>query len=69
MLRLVNLDKEHTGINMANLLYNTLKDFKIEDSIITISYDNARNNDTLIKEFKRLLKVDIGDLSSFISGI
>ena len=39
---------------MANLLFNTLKDFKIEDSIIAITYNNTGNNNTLIREFRRL---------------
>ena len=41
---------KHTGANMALVLQTILKEYKIEDRILTITMDNASNNDKLVDE-------------------
>ena len=53
MLYLENLYKKHSGENLANSLISVLKRFNIENSIFSITRDNASNNDTLIQVYKK----------------
>ena len=55
-LRLMDLKKRHTGEYMASLLYKTLEDFNISKSILTITRDNASNNDTMIDDIDAKLR-------------
>ncbi|KAF9025515.1 hypothetical protein BDZ89DRAFT_915822, partial [Hymenopellis radicata] len=40
---------EHSGSNMADIVWETLKKFGIENRIIAFVMDNATNNDTMIE--------------------
>ncbi|KAF8157948.1 hypothetical protein B0H34DRAFT_634360, partial [Crassisporium funariophilum] len=40
---------EHTGENMADIVWATLKLYKIENKIIAFVMDNATNNDTMLR--------------------
>ena len=53
MLYLENLHKKHSGENLTNSLISVLKRFNIENSIFSITRDNASNNDTLIQVYKK----------------
>jgi len=52
----MDLKKRHTGEYMASLLYKTLEDFNISKSILTITRDNASNNDTMIDDIDAKLR-------------
>ena len=41
---------KHSGANMALVLENILKEYQIEDRILSITMDNASNNDKLVGE-------------------
>ena len=41
---------KHSGANMALVLESILKEYKIEDRILSITMDNASNNDKLLDE-------------------
>jgi hypothetical protein len=40
----------HTGENMADMLQKTLAELRIEHKLLTITADNAANNETLVSE-------------------
>jgi len=42
------LEGAHTGSNLADAVWETLKRYKIEDWIMAFMADNASNNDTMI---------------------
>ncbi|KAF9551879.1 hypothetical protein CPC08DRAFT_647470, partial [Agrocybe pediades] len=44
---------EHLGENMAEVVWQTLTTYRIEDRIITFVLDNTMNNGTMIEEIKR----------------
>jgi hypothetical protein len=52
------LNCQHTGENLARVLYNILKDFNIHTRLYCITTDNASNNTTLVKELEMLLRVN-----------
>ncbi|KAL4556692.1 hypothetical protein LXL04_034848 [Taraxacum kok-saghyz] len=45
----VHLLPPHRGLEISDNLYNCLKDWRIENKIFTISFDNASNNDSAVK--------------------
>ena len=51
LLRLCPLYKKHSGRNLFKVLLETLKDFNIDTNILTITCDNASNNNILIDLF------------------
>jgi hypothetical protein len=44
---------KHTGAKIALVLEEILKDYQIEKRILTVTLDNASNNDTLVEELIR----------------
>jgi len=58
LLDFCHLDCQHTGKNLARILYDILKDFNIQTRLYCITTDNAGNNGTLVGELERLLKND-----------
>jgi hypothetical protein len=52
ILRLQNLHKKHSGINLYTTLLDILTDFNIQNYIFCITRDNATNNDLLIDNFR-----------------
>lgn len=55
-----HLNCQHTGENLARVLYDILKYFNIHTRLYCITTDNAGNNGTLVQELERLLKVNDG---------
>ncbi|KAJ7062527.1 hypothetical protein C8F01DRAFT_923515, partial [Mycena amicta] len=39
---------EHSGENMAEVVWSTIERYGLEDKIFTFAMDNATNNDTLV---------------------
>ena len=48
VLDFVKLDGEHTGANMAHCIATVLKEWSIDDKLLSITCDNAENNSTLV---------------------
>jgi hypothetical protein len=48
VLNFVELDPPHTGVVIAQAIFECLVEWKIEDKVITITLDNASNNDVAI---------------------
>lgn len=46
----VEISGVHSGENMAELLQNTLEELQIEQKLLTITADNAANNESLVSE-------------------
>jgi hypothetical protein len=55
VLNFVELDPPHTGIVIAQAIFDCLAEWKIEDKIMTVTLDNAANNDTAITNMKAKL--------------
>ncbi|KAF8219859.1 hypothetical protein L208DRAFT_1337343 [Tricholoma matsutake] len=45
---------DHSGVNMADAVWATLKKYVIEKHIMAFVMDNATNNDTMIEEIEDL---------------
>ncbi|PBK91178.1 hypothetical protein ARMGADRAFT_932826, partial [Armillaria gallica] len=45
---------EHSGDNMAEVVWATLKAFGLTDQIMAFVMDNATNNDTMVKRIEDL---------------
>ncbi|KDR67829.1 hypothetical protein GALMADRAFT_146839 [Galerina marginata CBS 339.88] len=56
LLDLVEVAKSHSGVNLASAFANVLKDFGISDKILSITCDNASNNDAMIEELAKSLE-------------
>ncbi|EED11799.1 hypothetical protein TSTA_109790, partial [Talaromyces stipitatus ATCC 10500] len=46
-IEFVEIEGNHSGENLANIVATALQRFHISDKVITITADNASNNDTL----------------------
>ncbi|KAF8812113.1 hypothetical protein BYT27DRAFT_7087987, partial [Phlegmacium glaucopus] len=46
---------EHSGENMAEVVWETLKQYGIENQIFAFMLDNASNNDTMVDTTRMLL--------------
>ncbi|XP_066163781.1 zinc finger BED domain-containing protein RICESLEEPER 2-like [Oryza sativa Japonica Group] len=55
VLNFVELDPPHTGNVIGQAIFDCLAEWKIEDKVITITLDNASNNDTTVKGLKAKL--------------
>ena len=49
------LSGSHTGLNLSNVLLDTLLEYKIEDRIFGLTTDNASNNKTLADSLQQAL--------------
>lgn len=49
VLNFIELDPPHKGIVIAQAVFDCLVEWKIEDKIMTITLDNANNNDSAVK--------------------
>ncbi|KAI9569188.1 hypothetical protein HD554DRAFT_2020906 [Boletus coccyginus] len=49
---------EHSGENLAHVIYNTLNIYGLKDHVIAINADNALNNDTMVEHLVTLLRQD-----------
>jgi len=45
VLNFVELDPPHTGLVIAHAIFECLVEWKIEDKVMSITLDNASNND------------------------
>ncbi|CAB5200416.1 unnamed protein product [Rhizophagus irregularis] len=54
LVNFVDLSGPHSGENLANVFTKCLQDKKILTKILAIMTDNAANNDTFFKEFKKV---------------
>lgn len=48
-------ESSHTGVNLAEAFVEVLREFGIEDKILSITADNASNNDTMTDHMAELL--------------
>lgn len=48
-------NQSHSGLNLALVFVNILKEFKIEHKILSITCHNASNNDTMVEEMAKML--------------
>lgn len=55
VLNFAELDPPHTGNVIGQAIFDCLAEWKIEDKVITITLDNASNNDTAVKGLKAKL--------------
>ncbi|XP_071712324.1 zinc finger BED domain-containing protein RICESLEEPER 1-like isoform X2 [Rutidosis leptorrhynchoides] len=53
VLNFVHVPPPRTGLDIADGIYNCLKDWGIEDKIFSISVDNASYNDRVVETLKR----------------
>ena len=47
ILKFMEIEESHTSKNMAKIVVNLLEELDISKKLITITSDNAGNNDTL----------------------
>lgn len=55
---LSRLTKSHTGEYLAEKVTESLKEYGLDTSILSMTMDNASNNDTLLRELPHLLPLD-----------
>jgi hypothetical protein len=55
LLGLPECKVEHTGSNLASLIFSYIKDFELTQSLGYFTGDNARNNDTCLTSIETLL--------------
>ena len=48
----------HTGEHIANVLFESLKEWKVINHFLSLTLDNASNNDTCIEQFKELFETN-----------
>ena len=58
VLAIKEVDGEHTGENLALLVWQVLDDYQIKSKVGFFMMDNASNNDTLIQSLSILLTQD-----------
>ncbi|ODN93541.1 hypothetical protein L198_05406 [Cryptococcus wingfieldii CBS 7118] len=57
LLEFKELESAHTGSNLAELLYQLVKEYDIAKSLMVVTSDNASVNDKATREFANLLSV------------
>ena len=55
VLNFIDVDPPHTGIVIAQAIFECTVEWKIEDKVTTITLDNATNNDTAVTNLKAKL--------------
>jgi len=48
------IDGEHSGENLAAIMYEVLVDYKLNGKVLALTTYNASNNDTMMREMSRL---------------
>ncbi|KIL55792.1 hypothetical protein M378DRAFT_53553, partial [Amanita muscaria Koide BX008] len=61
LLDILEVAQSHSGLNLAAAFANVLEDFGISDKILSITCDNASNNDTMIEELEDLVAAFPGE--------
>lgn len=54
-LEFKKLKDAHTGINLVEVMYNTLNEFSLYEKLFCITIDNVSNNNIMFQEFQDLL--------------
>ena len=54
-MRFEELKGAHTGVNLAEAIYNTLDSYNITNKLFCITTDNASNNTTALAHLQRLM--------------
>ena len=52
----------HSGIKISSVLLDVLKEYQLEDRILTVTVDNASNNNTLVMELIEMGTICVGEL-------
>ena len=60
LLVIRELNEEHTGENMAEIVYQVAKEYGIVDKLGSFMMDNATNNNRALKELNSLIQNDRG---------
>jgi hypothetical protein len=55
LLRFELIEGSHTGLNLYNIVRNTLIKYEITDRVLTITTDNVSNNTSMTKELQQAL--------------
>ena len=58
------IEGQHTGQNLANIVFKTLEEYDIKTKFFCVTTDNASNNFTMAKELQKLL----ADEGEFLAG-
>ncbi|PIL28879.1 hypothetical protein GSI_08925 [Ganoderma sinense ZZ0214-1] len=61
LLDLVELAKSHTGVNLAVAFRDVLHEFGIESKVLSITLDNASNNNKMVDHLARILAAFEGE--------
>jgi hypothetical protein len=51
----IQIDRKHSGENMAVLVFKALKKHNVLQKLLTVTADNANNNDTLCRHLHRIM--------------
>lgn len=52
VLNFIELDPPHTGVEIAQAIFECITEWNIEDKVISITLDNASNNDSAVGKLK-----------------
>jgi hypothetical protein len=52
-IEFLQINGSHSGENLAVIVFNALKKFKVLNKLLMITADNANNNDTIVKALYR----------------
>jgi len=58
--------EKHTGVNIADVIYTVLKEYKVEDKFEYFVGDNVSNNNTSVESLDQLMRDD--EYEEFIPG-
>ena len=70
-LALVEVEEEHSGENLAGYLQEVVEDWGIGSKLGYIQMDNAKNNDTMMREFedRKYRNILLPNFSNFYRGV
>jgi hypothetical protein len=57
VLNFIEMDPPHIGVVIAQVVFECMVEWKIEDKVTTIKLDNVTNNDTVVTNLKAKLLV------------
>lgn len=63
LLDFVEIPRSHTGLNLALEFARILREFGIENKILSVTCDNASNNDAMVRELEAQLDAFAGPAS------
>jgi hypothetical protein len=70
-LALIDIEEEHSGENLARYLQQVVEDWGIGSKLGYIQMDNARSNDTMMREFEdcKYRNTPLPNFTNFFSGV